>query len=110
MRRRHPLTIFFPVAYAISWSVWAPLWLPAFGVDGLPVIPFHHALGASGPIAAAFLVSWLEAGGQDSVISCGAWPSSASGSYGWPSPSSGRTHCSRWRVLPQFLWAEKAPR
>lgn len=62
MSRRASLTTFFGLAYGISWTVWAPLWAPAFGVDGLPVIPFHHALGASGPIAAAFLVAWLEAG------------------------------------------------
>lgn len=62
MRLRHPLAIFFALAYGISWLIWAPLWLPAFGVHGLPVLPFHHALGALGPIAAAFLVSAMETG------------------------------------------------
>jgi CAAX protease family protein len=62
MIRRHPLATFFALAYGISWLLWAPLWLPAFGVDGLPTLPFHHALGALGPIAAAFLVSAAETG------------------------------------------------
>lgn len=62
MIRRHALLTFFALAYAISWFIWAPLWLPRFGVDGLPVMPFHHALGALGPIVAAFLVSNMDAG------------------------------------------------
>ena len=59
---RHPLLAFFALAYGISWLLWAPLWLPAFGVHSLPILPFHHALGALGPIAAALLVSTMEAG------------------------------------------------
>lgn len=59
---RYPLICYFALAYGISWLLWAPLWLPAFGVDGLPVLPFHHALGALGPIAAAFIVSAMQAG------------------------------------------------
>ena len=46
MVARNPLVSFFALAYGISWLLWAPLWLPAFGVTGLPVLPFHHALGA----------------------------------------------------------------
>ncbi len=64
MCRRHPLTVFFALAYGISWLLWAPLWLPAFGIDGLPVIPFHHALGALGPITAALAVAAMETGRQ----------------------------------------------
>ena len=58
----HPLFWYFALAYGISWLIWAPLWLPALGVHGLPVLPFHHALGAVGPIAAAFIVSAVESG------------------------------------------------
>lgn len=62
MFRRFPLLTFFFLAYSISWLLWAPLWLPSFGVRDLPVLPFHHALGALGPIAAAFIVSAAETG------------------------------------------------
>jgi uncharacterized protein len=76
MIRRFPLATFFALACSISWLLWAPLWLPAFGVRGLPVIPFHHALGALGPIAAAFLVSAREtgrAGTMDLLRRMGLW-------------------------------------
>ena len=59
---RHSLLWYFALAYGISWLMWAPLWLPALGVHVLPVLPFHHALGAVGPIAAAFIVSAAESG------------------------------------------------
>ena len=59
---RRPIICFFALAYGISWLVWAPLWLPALGVHGLPVLAYHHALGAMGPIAAAFIVSAFECG------------------------------------------------
>lgn len=62
MIRRHPLISYFIVAYGISWLIWAPLWLPAFGINSLPQLPFHHAFGALGPITAAFLVSAIETG------------------------------------------------
>jgi membrane protease YdiL (CAAX protease family) len=60
--RRYPLASFFTLAYAVSWLLWAPLWLPAFGVHRLPAFPFQHALGALGPITAAFLLCAMEAG------------------------------------------------
>jgi membrane protease YdiL (CAAX protease family) len=60
--RRYPLASFFTLACAISWLLWAPLWLPAIGVHGLPVLPFQHALGAAGPIAAALLLAAMETG------------------------------------------------
>ncbi len=82
MIRRHPLVAFFMLAYAISWLLWAPLWLPAFGLSGLPILPFHHALGALGPISAAFVVSAIEtgpAGAVDLLRRMGLW----SNRLGW---------------------------
>ncbi len=73
---RHPLICFFALAYGISWLVWAPLWLPALGVNGLPVLRYHHALGALGPIAAAFILSSVEsgrAGPRDLLRRMGLW-------------------------------------
>ena len=83
MSRRHPLTTFFALACGISWLLWAPLWLPAFGVHGLPALPFHHALGALGPICAAFLVSAAQqglAGPADLLRRMGLWR----GRLAWP--------------------------
>ncbi len=59
--------MFFAMACALSWIIWAPLWLPRFGVHGLPVLPFHHALGAFGPLVAAMIVSFAEAGREGPV-------------------------------------------
>ena len=59
---RHPLMCDFAPAYGISWLLWAPLCLPALGVQSLPAPPSHHAFGALGPIAAAFTVSAIETG------------------------------------------------
>lgn len=56
------LLLFFGLAYAISWCIWAPLYLPAWGTTGLPVLPYHHALGGLGPLIAGLLVTRLEQG------------------------------------------------
>ncbi|HNL40595.1 MAG TPA: CPBP family intramembrane metalloprotease, partial [Saprospiraceae bacterium] len=48
---------FFLLAYALSWLIWAPLWLPAFGIDGLPALSWQHALGGFGPMLAALWCS-----------------------------------------------------
>jgi uncharacterized protein len=60
--RRNPLLAFFGLSYFISWILWAPLWLPALGMPGLPALPFNHALGAFGPLAAAFILTGLQSG------------------------------------------------
>lgn len=76
MTHRYPLPVFFALACGISWTLWAPLWLPALGIEGLPTIPFHHALGALGPISAAFVATVLEAGlpgGWDLFRRMGLW-------------------------------------
>ena len=62
MIRRYSVAVFFALACAISWGLWAPLWLPWFGVSGLPILPFHHAFGALGPIGAALVTAALESG------------------------------------------------
>jgi uncharacterized protein len=53
------LTTFFILAYLISWIIWLPLYGPAWGLHGLPVLPFHHGLGGLGPLIAAFLTTWV---------------------------------------------------
>lgn len=61
MIRRHPVGVFFALAYLVSWLLWAPLWLPVLtGSTVLPALPVQHALGGLGPLAAAMLVSALE--------------------------------------------------
>ncbi|MBD0285844.1 MAG: CPBP family intramembrane metalloprotease [Flavisolibacter sp.] len=51
---------FFALAYFISWLIWLPLYMPHFDVHGLPVLPFHHAFGALGPMIAAFIITYYE--------------------------------------------------
>ena len=74
--QRHPLVAFFALAYAISWALWTPLWLPALGGPSLTSLPFHHALGAVGPIGAAVAIAALvdgRRGVRALVSSLGAW-------------------------------------
>lgn len=60
MKKTKPLLLFFLLSYLISWIIWLPLYLPSFEINNLPVLPFHHSLGAAGPITAAFIVSLFE--------------------------------------------------
>jgi membrane protease YdiL (CAAX protease family) len=55
---------FFGLTYMISWTVWLPLYLPAFGIHGFPQLPYHHALGAFGPLIAGIVFSYKD--GDDS--------------------------------------------
>jgi membrane protease YdiL (CAAX protease family) len=54
------LVRFFALAYLLSWAIWLPLYLPYFGISSLPVLPFHHAFGALGPMLAAFMLIYKE--------------------------------------------------
>lgn len=81
-RHSTSLVAYFTLAYGLSWAIWAPLWLPALGYEGLPVLPYHHALGAFGPVAAAFMVTAATAGrsGARKLLQrMGAWR----GRLGW---------------------------
>ncbi|HNI99763.1 MAG TPA: CPBP family intramembrane metalloprotease, partial [Leptospiraceae bacterium] len=52
------LSVFFGLAFLISWIIWLPLWGVYFGMN-LPVLPYHHGLGGLGPIIASFLTTWI---------------------------------------------------
>ena len=60
MSQRHSLLLFFVLEIGISWLIQTPLWLSAIGVTSLPVLPFHHAFGALGPISSAFIATGIE--------------------------------------------------
>lgn len=51
------LSIFFLLAYALSWLLWSPLWLPFLGLKTEAFLPYQHGLGGLGPMLAAFLTT-----------------------------------------------------
>ncbi len=51
---------FFGLAYLISWIIWLPLYLPVFGINGFPQLPYHHALGAFGPLISGIFFSYKD--------------------------------------------------
>lgn len=59
-----PLLVYFTLAYLISWIIWFPLYSHAFGITGLPVLPFHHGIGGLGPLIASFITSAIFEGKQ----------------------------------------------
>lgn len=61
--RRFPLTAYFAIAYLVTWTLLMPLALSARGVLTARVPPEWHALGALGPLTAAFLVTRAAGGG-----------------------------------------------
>lgn len=62
------LAYFFALSYAISWMVWLPLYGPKLGIVGLPIIPFHHELGAYGPLAAALMLKLSSGPGEGKAL------------------------------------------
>lgn len=53
---------FYALACAISWVIWLPLYLPHFGVRSLPVLPYHHGIGALGPLFACIIYTAIKQG------------------------------------------------
>lgn len=53
------LLTYFGLAYLLSWTIWVPLYGHIFGINNLPVLPFHHAFGGLGPLIASFLTTWI---------------------------------------------------
>ena len=63
MARRHPLALFFALAFSFSWAVW----VPAVLLSGGPSEPQRlaallHLVGGLGPMASAFVVTALAGG------------------------------------------------
>ena len=62
--RRHSLTVYFILAYFISWSIWSPLVLSAQGLIHLEIPPAWHLAGAFGPFLSALVVTSITTGFQ----------------------------------------------
>lgn len=56
------LVVYFLLSVTFSWLIWLPLYAHLFGIQGLPVVPFNHALGALGPLLAAVTTTLLFSG------------------------------------------------
>ena len=57
--KEHPLALFFPLAYSISWSIWLPRLAFVQELSNEPATPYLHLLGSLGPMLAAILVTGL---------------------------------------------------
>ena len=68
--QRHPLTSYFFLAYAVSWSLAVPLALQAQGIIAERLPWALHYLTAFGPAAAAVAIGWLrrEPGGTTNGV------------------------------------------
>jgi membrane protease YdiL (CAAX protease family) len=62
MGRRYPLILFFVLAYAFSWAVWAPAALLSGGTSEPQTSALLHLAGGLGPMASAFVVTALAGG------------------------------------------------
>src|SRR5690606_24289909 len=56
--------------------LWAPLWLPAFGVMGVPQLPLCGNLGGLGPMLSAVFLIWVSKGssGLNDLARRVVWP------------------------------------
>jgi len=62
LAKKHPLVLFFVLAFGISWLIWLPLAASAQGLLNRPVSPYLHLIGGLGPMLAAMIVTSLVAG------------------------------------------------
>lgn len=53
------LVVYFFLAYLISWTIWFPLYSPAFGITCLPISQFQHGIGGLGPMIAALITTYI---------------------------------------------------
>ena len=74
--RRHPVVAYALLTYAITWMLVLPLVLNSLGITHLTLPAGWHALGALGPLIAAFAVAWVTQGRQGTstlLRSIGRW-------------------------------------
>ncbi len=74
--RRHPVVAYALLTYAITWMLVLPLVLNGLGITHLTLPAGWHALGALGPLIAAFAVAWVTQGRQGAATllrSIGRW-------------------------------------
>lgn len=62
LARRHPVAVFFALAWAISWVWWAPMILAEHDLADVPSSRYLHLVGALGPALAALIVTALCSG------------------------------------------------
>lgn len=60
--KKHPLALYFILAYLISWSIWSPLVLSAQGLIRLEIPPAWHLAGSLGPFLSALIVTSITTG------------------------------------------------
>ena|SRR5215213_3524453 len=94
MARRHPLILFFVLAYAFSWAVWAPAALLSGGTSEPQTSALLHLVGGLGPMASAFVVTALAGGYVGARELLGRVLRWRVGLGWWASPYSGPRSCS----------------
>jgi uncharacterized protein len=66
--RKHPLIVYFILAYLISWAIWSPLVLSARGLVQLQIHPAWHLAGAFGPFLSALIITSLTGGSVRELV------------------------------------------